>query len=142
MFTDNEIKNYIDPYIKILERNSNAAWDRMIELLEMHDDVLRDDFDNYDSMDKQQKVNCLKEIYDKAVDKDNAEKALYMDKINKEMHGKVMNEYKSYDLMDNEKYQRIEYLLKVMQETFGFDLEAAGVPFDDMEDPEAGETNS
>jgi len=34
-----------------------------------------------------------------------------MDKLQKEMHGKVMNEYKSYDLMDNEKYQRIEYLL-------------------------------
>jgi hypothetical protein len=53
----------------------------------------------------------LKEIYDKAVDKDNAEKALYMDKLHNEMHGKVMNEYNSYDLMDNEKYQRIEYLL-------------------------------
>jgi hypothetical protein len=34
-----------------------------------------------------------------------------MEKLQAEMHGKVMNEYKSYDLMDNEKYQRIEYLL-------------------------------
>ena len=39
----------------------------------------------------------------------------------KEMHGKVMNEIISYDLMDNEKYRRIEYLLSVMKETFGFD---------------------
>jgi hypothetical protein len=62
-------------------------------------------------MDQQQKIDSLKEIYEKAVDKDNAEKAIYMEKINTEMHGKVMNEYKSYDLMDNEKYQRIEYLL-------------------------------
>lgn len=37
------------------------------------------------------------------------------------MHGKVMNEIISYDLMDNEKYRRIEYLLSVMKETFGFD---------------------
>ena len=40
------------------------------------------------------------------------------------MHGKIMNRYKSYDLMDNEKYQRIEYLLQVMHETFGYDLDA------------------
>merc|ERR1719198_83613 len=26
--------------------------------------------------------------------------------------------------MDNEKYQRIEYLLSVMKETFGFDVDA------------------
>ena len=39
----------------------------------------------------------------------------------KEMQGKVMNEIISYDLMDNQKYQRIEYLLSVMKETFGFD---------------------
>lgn len=63
----------------------------------------------------------MKEVYDKAIDKDNADKDVYMEKINEEMHGKIMNVYKSYDLMDNEKYQRIEYLLSVMQETFGFD---------------------
>ena len=39
----------------------------------------------------------------------------------KEMQGKVMNEIISYDLMDNQKYQRIEYLLSVMKETFGFE---------------------
>jgi len=83
----------------------------MIELLDLHADMLRDEFETFDSMDQQQKIDSLKEIYDKAVDKDNAEKTIYMEKLNKEMHGKVMNEYKSYDLMDNEKYQRIEYLL-------------------------------
>jgi hypothetical protein len=83
----------------------------MIELLDQHTDMLKEEFENFDSMDQQQQIDSLKEIYDKAVDKDNAEKAIYMDKLEKEMHGKVMNEYKSYDLMDNEKYQRIEYLL-------------------------------
>lgn len=78
-------------------------------------------------MDINQKVDALKEVYDKATDKDNAEKSLYMEKIEDEMHGRIMNQYKSYDLMDNEKYQRIEYLLSVMQETFGFDLDAAGI---------------
>jgi hypothetical protein len=73
-----------------------------------------------------QKLSSLHEIYDKAVDKDNAEREVYMEKIHAEMHGKIMNVYKSYDLMDNEKYQRIEYLLQVMQETFGFDLDAEG----------------
>lgn len=35
--------------------------------------------------------------------------------------------------MDNEKYQRIEYLLQVMEETFGFDQDAAGTPMGDLE---------
>jgi len=55
-------------------------------------------------MDINQKVDALKEVYDKATDKDNAEKSLYMEKIDDEMHGRIMNQYKSYDLMDNEKY--------------------------------------
>lgn len=79
----------------------------------------------------------MKDIYDKAVDIENSEKQIYWDKLDKEMHGRIMNEYKSYDLMDNEKYQRIEYLLSVMQETFGFDLEAAGVGFEPIADEEA-----
>lgn len=62
------------------------------------------------------------DLYDKATNKDNADKAKYITSIDqKEMKGKVMNEICSYDLMDNEKYQRIEYLLSVMKETFGFD---------------------
>lgn len=109
----------------------------MIELLDLHTDMLTEEFESFDSMDQEKKIECLKEIYDKAVDKENAEKAVYMEKLKKEMHGKVMNEYKSYDLMDNEKYQRIEYLLQVMQENFGYDLNAAGIGFDPA-DNEAG----
>lgn len=73
-------------------------------------------------MDDVQKVDALFDLYDKATNKDNADKAKYIPHIDmKEMHGKVMNEIISYDLMDNEKYRRIEYLLSVMKETFGFD---------------------
>lgn len=99
----------------------------------MHESQLRTEFDHYDSMDINQKVNALKELYDKATDKDNAEKSLYMEKIDAEMYGRIMNQYKSYDLMDNEKYQRIEYLLSVMQETFGFDLDAAGIAMEPVD---------
>jgi hypothetical protein len=64
----------------------------------------------------------LHDLYDKATNKNNADRAKFIPYLDqKEMKGKVMNEICSYDLMDNEKYQRIEYLLSVMKETFGFD---------------------
>jgi len=34
-----------------------------------------------------------------------------------------MNEIGSYDYIDNEKYKRIENLLEIMKETFGFENE-------------------
>merc|ERR1719498_1587491 len=99
--------------------------------------MLSAEFKDFDTKNPLEKIECLKEIYDKAVDKENAEKELYAEKLEKEIHGKVMNEYKSYDLMDNEKYQRIEYLLQVMQETFGYDLGAVGSPAENLDDIEA-----
>lgn len=42
--------------------------------------------------------------------------------LDKEMMGKIMNEVQSYDYLDNIKYKRIEYLLSIMNETFGFDF--------------------
>jgi len=89
--------------------------------------MLTDEVPDFQSMDDVQKANALKDFYDKAVDIENSERQIYYDKLDKEMHGRIMNEYKSYDLMDNEKYQRIEYLISVMQETFGFDYDNAGV---------------
>lgn len=66
--------------------------------------MLIEDVPNFRSFDDNMKVNALKDIYDKAVDIENSEKQIYYDKLDKEMHGRIMNEYKSYDLMDNEKY--------------------------------------
>lgn len=123
IFTSQEIKLYIDPYIEILERNIKASWERILELVDIHDQMLSEEVFDYQSLDEMQKVDALKDFYDKAVDTENAERQIYYDKLDKEMHGRIMNEYKSYDLMDNEKYQRIEYLISVMQETFGFDYE-------------------
>jgi hypothetical protein len=90
--------------------------------VDIHEDMLLEEFPDFSSMDQTQKVNALKEIYDKAIDIENSQKQIYFDKLDKEMHGRIMNEYTSYDLMDNEKYQRIDYLLSVIQETFGFNL--------------------
>lgn len=62
-----------------------------MELIDEHSEMLNTEFDNFDDMDNKQKIEALKEIYDQAVDIENAEKAIYMDKISKDMHGKVMN---------------------------------------------------
>lgn len=126
IFTSNEIKLYVDPYIAILDRNINASWEKIMELVDIHEQMLTDEVPDFQSMDDVQKANALKDFYDKAVDIENSERQIYYDKLDKEMHGRIMNEYKSYDLMDNEKYQRIEYLISVMQETFGFDYENVG----------------
>ena len=37
------------------------------------------------------------------------------------MFGGMMNEIQSYDYLDNDKYMKIQKLLKIMQETFGYD---------------------
>lgn len=122
MYTSEEIKNAIDPYLELLKRNENDIFDRCMELVELQQDGLEKFNDDFETMTDVQKIDALHDLYDKATNKENADKAKYIPHIDeKEMHGKVMNEIISYDLMDNEKYQRIEYLLTVMKETFGFD---------------------
>jgi hypothetical protein len=39
------------------------------------------------------------------------------------MFGRIMNDIQSYDYIDNEKYKRIEKLLEIMKETFGFEAD-------------------
>lgn len=122
MYTSEEIKSAIDPYLELLKRNEKDLHDRCMELVELHQDGLEKFNENFESMNEEQKIDALHDLYDKATNKDNADKAKYIPHVDmKEMQGKVMNEIISYDLMDNQKYQRIEYLLSVMKETFGFD---------------------
>lgn len=122
MYTTEEIKNAIDPYLELLRRNEKDLFERCMELVELHIEGLDKFNDDFDNMTDEQKIDALFDLYDKATNKDNADKAKYIPHIDmKEMQGKVMNEIVSYDLMDNQKYQRIEYLLSVMKETFGFD---------------------
>ena len=55
------------------------------------------------------------------------------------MHGRIKNIYQTYDYLDNEKYKRIELLLEIMQETFGFGKEDEEE--DEEEDTEGASAN-
>jgi ubiquinone/menaquinone biosynthesis C-methylase UbiE len=57
------------------------------------------------------------------MDYENAEKQYYFDQLDPQMFGRVMNDIQSYDYIDNEKYKRIEKLLEIMSENFGFEME-------------------
>lgn len=37
IFTSNEIKLYVDPYIGILDRNIKASWEKIMELVDIHE---------------------------------------------------------------------------------------------------------
>ena len=74
-----------------------------------------------DMMEDEQKIAALFEIYSKAADQENAEKAEYKSMLDDSMFGGMMNDIQSYDYLDNEKYMKIQKLLKIMQETFGYE---------------------
>lgn len=115
-----EVKLYIEPYIKILERNYKNLRASVLEQVKAHEDVLADMYE-VEQMFDEQKINALFEIYSKAADKENAERGEYKSMLDDSMFGGMMNEIQSYDYLDNEKYTRIQKLLKIMQETFGYD---------------------
>jgi hypothetical protein len=105
MYTSEDIKNYIDPYLVILSRNEKAIFDRCMELVELHNEGLYKFNENFESMTDDQKIDALWDLFDKATNPHLADKAKYITSIDqKEMMGKIMNEICSYDLMDNEKY--------------------------------------
>lgn len=115
-----EVKLYIEPYIKILERNYANIREQMVENMQIHEEVLAE-FYEVDQMNDEQKFDALFEIYSKATDKDNAERAEYKSHLDDGMFGGLMNEIQSYDYLDNPKYKQMQKLLKIMQETFGYD---------------------
>jgi len=60
-------------------------------------------------MTDDQKITALYEIYMKATDLQNADREIYMQRLDKEqMLGRVMNGIQSYDYLENEKYKKIE----------------------------------
>jgi hypothetical protein len=143
MYTSEEIKNYIDPYLEILARNEKAIYDRCMELVELHTEGLYKLNEDFESMSGDQQIDALWDLYDKATNPHNADRAKYLPSIDqKEMMGKIMNEICSYDLMDNEKYQRIEFLLSVMKETFGFDNIVELVDLEDIVIKKKGDESS
>lgn len=36
------------------------------------------------------------------------------------MHGRFINQLQSYDYLDNDKYKKVERLMEILSDTFGF----------------------
>jgi len=116
-----EVRKYIDPYIKLLDRNAKSMRARCLELADAHAAYIPIDQDrDYDLMGTEEKIDALFELYDAGTNQDNADREIYKGQLDAAMHGRIMNPYQSYDYLDNDKYKRIEKLLDIMQETFGF----------------------
>lgn len=119
LYTDKQKKEFIKPYIKILDRNQAAILERLEELIEMHELVLEELNPEKPLITMDDKLKALSDLFKQATDKDNAEKDKYAEKIDEELVGSIISEQQSYNMMDNVKYQRVSNLLKIMQETFG-----------------------
>ena len=136
MYSEQEKRLFIYPYLEILSRNQKDMRGRCIELVEAHEDYLPIENSIYRDreladMGVEEKINALYELWDAGTNKDNAERDAYSGQLDKDMHGRIMSVYQTYDYLDNDKYKRIEQLLDIMQETFGFGKE-------DEQDEEAG----
>lgn len=99
-----------------------------MELVEAHQEFLPIENSIYSNRDLadlgvEEKINALYELWDAGTNKDNAERDAYTGQLDKDMHGRIMSVYQTYDYLDNDKYKRIEQLLDIMQETFGFGAE-------------------
>lgn len=62
-------------------------------------------------------------MWEKATDKNNADRLADVKMVHQEMLGRIMNQIQSYECMDNDKYKRIEKTLQIMKETFGFHID-------------------
>ena len=70
-------------------------------------------------------MKVVLEYYEQSIDKDNLLRvALEVDQY---MHGRMLSNIQSYDMMDNFKYKQIVQLLEVMKETFGFNEDLHGL---------------
>jgi len=98
---------------------------RCLELVDAHQDFLPVDHSIYADRDLadlgvEERIHALFELWDAGTNKDNAERDAYAGQLGKNMHGRIMSVYQTFDYLDNDKYRRIEQLLDIMQETFGF----------------------
>lgn len=125
VFSEVEKRIYIIPYLEQLTRNQREMRARCMELVEQHEDYLPIDNSIYkdrefNDLGVEEKINALYELWDAGTNKENADRDAYSGSIFRDMHGRIKNIYQTYDYLDNEKYKRIELLLDIMQETFGF----------------------
>jgi hypothetical protein len=69
-------------------------------------------------MTNEQKIKLVLEYFNEATNKDNPLRGALS--VSEEMYGTMFQKIQSYDLMDNQKYIKIEKLLSFMRETFGY----------------------
>uniref|UniRef100_A0A7S3IM19 Uncharacterized protein n=1 Tax=Strombidium inclinatum TaxID=197538 RepID=A0A7S3IM19_9SPIT len=122
-FTVTQLKKYVERYLKVVERNEESIQKRLIELTDAHID--RIDGIEPDIMSLEEQIKTVLEYYNQSIDKDNPLRDGCI--VDEAMHGRMQNTIHSYDLMDNPKYKRIDRLLDIMQETFGFNEEIHGL---------------
>jgi hypothetical protein len=109
-FTPEEITLYVDKYISLIKRNEKDIFDRIVELSDRHIEQC----ENSDNIFLQEeKIKAVKTLYHKATDWDNPNRDKY--KVSDEMHGRIVGQVMSYNLMDNEKYHEIEELLEILE---------------------------
>mmetsp|Transcript_14014 Transcript_14014/g.23808 ORF Transcript_14014/g.23808 Transcript_14014/m.23808 type:complete len:888 (-) Transcript_14014:196-2859(-) len=122
-FTQDQIKKHVDSYITIIERNEQSIRRRLVELCNSHIDRI-EEIDPV-LMTEEQRINTVLEYYNQAVDKSNPNGQEIA--IDQSMYGRMFGGIQSYDLMDNIKYKRIQNLLALMNETFGFNEDLNGL---------------
>lgn len=72
-----EVKLYIDPYLGMLERNYKDLRGKILELVDLHEDALPIGDLDVELLSEEQKIEALRDLYDRGTNKDNAEKAKY-----------------------------------------------------------------
>ena len=77
MHTPKEIRLYIDPYLELLDRNEMSLFERCMSLVDLHSDTLRSFHDDFDSLSYFHKMDRLHDLYLKASDPHNADRAKY-----------------------------------------------------------------
>lgn len=123
VYKTEEHKYFIRKYLILLDRNVEQMREIIEEKYDIHEDIIAQanpDLD-FDILTQEQKFAALNALYDKATNKDNAERDNYRTGVRDDMHGRMLNEIQSYNYLENEKYKRCEKLLNIMNENFGFE---------------------
>ena len=92
IYTEKEKKDFIKPYIKMLDRNQIALLERLEELIEMHEEILEDLNPEKPLITMDDKLKALSDLFKQATDKKNAEKDLFANKIDEELVGSIISE--------------------------------------------------
>jgi predicted RNase H-like nuclease (RuvC/YqgF family) len=93
IYHEEDHKYYIKKYLHILDRNIQEMTALLHEKYEQHEDMVHQanqelDF-NY--MSDEKKFQCLWILYDKATNKDNADRDHYKTAVKDDMHGRMLN---------------------------------------------------